>query len=318
MHYGEYFKTPRSSRQIPQRQSPQQTAAPSSTIPPSIPSSSSSQTAAGIAAETLDTDSLTELPRSWIDAIPDAMHALCPPPLSSSFESAATIRNRQKLRAAAKLLSFLPRAAFAKALGISLDQLHLHEASEIVRLMLLVLRENSSSLLDRVRRVIVKYRAFCIARGLSREEFSDGVIITTFLHAEDQRARYEASLRNDNTTGASVQYSTRSAFVWLNHFGVVPAVDAPVLAPSLHGVPHIVPQPTEARTVPSFSVRIVASLERLSQDSTQSQFVRCTAAAFVAMTLSCGRFEQSQQSRLSSSSGGFRRGDADADKATPD
>ncbi|XRB25511.1 hypothetical protein RI054_45g153690 [Pseudoscourfieldia marina] len=213
MHYGEYFKTPRSSRQIPQQQSPQQTAAPSSTIPPSIPSSSSSPTAAGIAADTLaadyDTDSLTELPRSWIDALPDAVHALCPPALSSSFESAATIRSRQKLRAAAKLLSFLPRAAFAKALGITLDQLHLHEASELVRLMLLVLREYSSSLLDRVRRVIVKYRAFCIARGLSREEFSDGVIITTFLHAEDQRARYDASLRNDNTTGASVQYTFR-------------------------------------------------------------------------------------------------------------
>ncbi|XRB13279.1 hypothetical protein RI054_06g31160 [Pseudoscourfieldia marina] len=98
---------------------------------------------AGIAADTLaadyDTDSLTELPRSWIDALPDAVHALCPPSLSSNFESAATIRSRQKLRAAAKLLSFLPRAAFAKALGITLDQLHLHEASEIVRLMLLVL-----------------------------------------------------------------------------------------------------------------------------------------------------------------------------------
>ena len=112
MHYGEYFKTPRSSRQIPQQQSPQQTAAPSSTIPPSIPSFSSSPPAAGIAAYTLaadyDTDSLTELPRSWIDALPDAVHALCPPSLSSSFESAATIRSRQKLRAACSGVRGLP------------------------------------------------------------------------------------------------------------------------------------------------------------------------------------------------------------------
>ncbi|XRB17588.1 hypothetical protein RI054_15g74330 [Pseudoscourfieldia marina] len=138
-------------------------------------------------AAELDTDSLTELPRSWIDALPDAVHALCPPSLSSSFESAATIRSRQKLRAAAKLLSFLPRAAFAKALGITLDQLHLHKASEIVRLMLLVLREYSSSLPDRNG---ARYP------GLS-ERRSDHV-------HPDGRAFSDASHANDHPTGRSI------------------------------------------------------------------------------------------------------------------
>ena len=177
--------------------------------------------------------------------------------------------------------------------------------------MLRTIAASSKSHIDAARRTLDAYTTFAASQGFAAAPFDDGLLVARFLEDEDVAARSRAAARNDDTTGETVRYSRRGGLVYLAGLGCAFPMHVLSLSPHLQGVPLAV----EATPIPSFSVRMVASLERLAASSSASCFVRGVAAAFVAQTLSCSRFAQLQYSVVTTSpAAGVRRATALRDK----
>ena len=222
---------------------------------------------------------------------------------SSQGASAVDFQHAACYRAARRLLGILPPEAIAFPLGIDVSQLTRHGVAPTLTIHLRLAATFAPDTIAVGARALDELQQFARASDVTITP----LVAFAYLEKADTDARERARGRRDDaarrgatptarvTTGSYVRQSLARALAWLQrHYGLEVSP-----TPALARVGHVVPTPPPpSQPAMALSIRMVIALERLASDRSQSVFLRCHAAAWHAMALSCNRHAQFVQATL--------------------